>query len=86
MLYDDQVIPVIHRYAGGVPRLINTICDNCLFEAYLCKMDRVDNRIAHSVAGDLGLLQQPLSEIPRDRVKEDLDEIEAMLERLEQRH
>jgi type II secretory pathway predicted ATPase ExeA len=86
MLYDDQVIPLIHRYAGGVPRLINTICDNCLFEAYLCKMDRVDNRIAHSVAGDLGLLQQPLSELPRDRVKEDLDEIEAMLERLEQRH
>jgi type II secretory pathway predicted ATPase ExeA len=86
MLYDEKVIPLVHRYAGGVPRLINTICDNCLFEAYLCKMDKVDSRIAHSVAGDLGLLQQPLSELPRDRVKDDLDEIEAMLERLEQRH
>jgi general secretion pathway protein A len=85
MLYDEQVIPLVHRYAGGVPRLINTICDNCLFEAYLCKMDKVDSRIAHSVAGDLGLLQMPLTELPRDRVKDDLDEIEAMLERLEQR-
>lgn len=85
VLYDDDVIPLIHRYAGGVPRLINTICDNCLFEAFLCKMDKVDTRIAHSVAGDLGLLQQPLSDFPRDKVKDDLAEIETMLDRLEQR-
>lgn len=85
MLFNDDVIPLIHRYAGGVPRLINTICDNCLFEAYLRKMKEVDNRVAHSVAGDLGLLQQPLSELPQDRVKDELDEIDSMLDRLEQK-
>ena len=85
MLYDDEVIPVIHRYAGGVPRLINTISDNCLFEAYLCKMNKINNRIAHSVAGDLGLLPQPLSELPQDKSKSELAEIEDMLDRLEQK-
>jgi hypothetical protein len=85
MLYDAEVVPLIHRYAGGVPRLINTISDNCLFEAYLCKMKHVDTRTAHRVAGDLGLLQQPLSEIPEDKVNNDLAEIESMLDRLEQR-
>jgi len=85
VLFDDEVIPLIHRYAGGVPRLINTISDNCLFEAHMCKMDKVDVRIAHSVAGDLGLLPQPLSELPRDRSADDLAEIEKMLDRLEQR-
>jgi general secretion pathway protein A len=85
VIFDDEVIPLIHRYAGGVPRLINTISDNCLFEAYLCKMDKVDVRIAHSVAGDLGLLPQPFSELPRDRSADDLAEIEKMLDRLEQR-
>ncbi len=85
VLYDDNVIPLIHRYAGGVPRLINTICDNCLFEAFLCKMNKVDTRIAHSVAGDLGLLQQPLSDFPRDKARDELAEIETMLDRLEQR-
>jgi general secretion pathway protein A len=84
-LFDDNVIPLIHRYAGGVPRLINTISDNCLFEAHMCKMDMVDLRIAHSVAGDLGLLPQPFSELPRDRSADDLAEIEKMLDRLEQR-
>lgn len=85
MLYDDDVIPLIHRYAGGVPRLINTICDNCLFEAFLRKTKEVDSKIVHSVAGDLGLLPQPLAEIPQSRVRDDLTEIEDMLDRLEQR-
>jgi len=86
MLYDDESIPLIHRYAGGVPRLINTISDNCLFEAYLCKMKNVDPRTAHRVAGDLGLLQQPLSELPKDKANNELAEIENMLDRLEQKH
>jgi len=85
VLFDDEVIPLIYRYAGGVPRLINTICDNCLFEAYLCKMKKVDSRTAHSVAGDLGLLQQAVTALPRGRVEEELDEIDSMLDRLEQR-
>ncbi|MDG5467543.1 AAA family ATPase [Deltaproteobacteria bacterium IMCC39524] len=85
VLYDAEVIPLIHRYAGGVPRLINTISDNCLFEAYLRKMHKVDSRIAHSVAGDLGLLQHPLSELPRAIIKDELSEIENMLDKLEQK-
>ena len=85
ILFDDEVIPLIHRYAGGVPRLINTISDNCLFEAYLCKMNKVDNRIAHSVAGDLGLLQQPITSMPDEQVNGELDEIDNMLDRLEQK-
>jgi type II secretory pathway predicted ATPase ExeA len=85
VLYDAEVIPLIHRYAGGVPRLINTISDNCLFEAYLRKMHKVDSRIAHSVAGDLGLLQHPLSQLPQAMVQDELSEIENMLDKLEQK-
>ena len=85
VFYDAEVIPLIHRYAGGVPRLINTISDNCLFEAYLRKMHKVDSRIAHSVAGDLGLLQHPLSELPQAKVNDELAEIENMLDKLEQK-
>ena len=85
VLFDNDVIPLIHRYAGGVPRLVNTISDNCLFEAYLRKTETIDNRIAHSVAGDLGLLQQPLTEFPQKHVTDELSEIENMLDRLEQK-
>jgi len=85
MLFTPDAIPLIHRYAGGVPRLINTICDNCLFEALLRKQNEADGRIVHSVAGDLGLLQRPMGEIPQPQLKDELGEIESMLDRLESR-
>lgn len=85
MLFSSEAVPLIHRYAGGVPRLINTICDNGLFESYLRRKKDVDVTIIHSVAGDLGLLQQPLADMPRHQDKDDLSEIENMLELLEQK-
>ncbi|PLX81397.1 MAG: AAA family ATPase [Desulfuromonas sp.] len=85
MLFTGDAIPLIYRYSGGVPRLINTICDNCLFEAYLRRMNEANTKIVHSVAGDLGLLQLPLSETARVQSSDDLSDIENMLERLEQK-
>jgi hypothetical protein len=85
MLFAADTIPLIHRYAGGVPRLINTISDNCMFEAFLRKQGEIDARIVHSVAGDLGLLQRPLAELPQARGHDELGEIESLLDRLEQR-
>jgi len=88
MLFRPDTIPAIHGYAGGVPRLINTICDNCLFEASMRKSSDVDVKIVQSVAGDLGLLRQPLSAdsvTAPVEVKSELDDIESMLDRLEQK-
>jgi type II secretory pathway predicted ATPase ExeA len=85
MLFDADTIPTVHRFAGGVPRLINTICDNCLFEAYLRKLNRVTNQVLQSVAGDLGLLQQPLIQPPPKDMSDDLADIESMLDSLEQK-
>jgi hypothetical protein len=83
-LFSAEVVPMIHRYAGGVPRLINTICDNCLFEAFMRKITEVDLKIVHSVAGDLGLLHHPLASGSSSEAFGDLDEIENLLDRLEQ--
>jgi len=85
MLFAADTVPAIHRYAGGVPRLINTLCDNCLFETYLQKQTSVDLKIVHSVAGDLGLLRQSLAEVTPSGVRGELDEIENLLDRLEQK-
>lgn len=90
MLFRNECVIAIHGYTRGVPRLINTVCDNCLLESYLRKQHEVDLRIVQSVAGDLGLLSQPISpsasaEVPPAAARESdgLDEIESMLDRLE---
>ena len=33
-LFEDDTFEVIHRYSGGVPRLINTLCDTALLCAF----------------------------------------------------
>ena len=85
-LFDHQAIQEIHRYSGGVPRLINTLCDNCLFETHMQKGNVVLPKIVQSVAGDLGLLQQPVTNLADAlSLDDDLDEIEGMLDQLEQK-
>lgn len=82
-LFEEDAIEAVHRFAGGVPRLINTICDNCLFESFMIKSKIIDAKIVHSVAGDLGLLQKPLSVNDVKVDSNGLDEIEDMLDQLE---
>ena len=85
MLFEGDALPLVHRFSAGVPRLINTICDNCLFEAFIRHQESVSNKIVFSVAGDLGLPELPVDKIQEPAVKEDLDEIENLLDRLEQK-
>jgi type II secretory pathway predicted ATPase ExeA len=33
-IFAEDTYPVIYKYTGGVPRLINTLCDTCLMAAY----------------------------------------------------
>ncbi|MGH7256423.1 MAG: ExeA family protein [Nitrospirales bacterium] len=52
-LFAPEAYPVICQYAGGTPRLINTLCDNALLEAYLRKQERIEPDLIHDVARDL---------------------------------
>ncbi len=54
-IFTDSAISTVYRYSGGVPRLINTICDNALLEGYLFKTKTIDEPVIRAVAIDLGL-------------------------------
>ena len=54
-IFRPEALALIHRCARGIPRLVNVICDNCLFEAFLVKKDHIDAAVVAGVAGDLGL-------------------------------
>lgn len=85
MLFGAESIPLIHSFTGGVPRLINTVCDNCLFEGFLRHKPMVDGPIVHSVVGDLGLQTQGEEALGGDGGSDEFAEIENMLDRLEQK-
>jgi general secretion pathway protein A len=49
----------IHAHTRGTPRLINTLCDNALFEGFVARTREVDERGIDRVARDLGLEAPP---------------------------
>ena len=54
-IFTDEALSRVYYYSRGIPRLINTICDNALLEGYLMKKEKIDGSIMDTVAVDLGL-------------------------------
>jgi type II secretory pathway predicted ATPase ExeA len=81
--FEPSTLPLIHQFSGGVPRLINTICDNALFEVYLRRDTGVTDRIIQNVTEDLGLPKVPQTEKNFVAEQSDLDEIEIVFDTLE---
>jgi general secretion pathway protein A len=44
-LFSERAIEAIGRYAGGVPRIINVVCDHCLVTGYGMQAPRIDHRL-----------------------------------------
>ncbi|MEY4377087.1 MAG: hypothetical protein RJB26_1637, partial [Pseudomonadota bacterium] len=40
-IFLDETFPVIYQYSGGVPRLVNTLCDTALMSAFAADRDTV---------------------------------------------
>lgn len=55
-IFPEEVLAKIAADSRGIPRLINTICDNVLLEGYLRKRERLDVALVQDVVRDLGLV------------------------------
>lgn len=55
VLFPAQTIAAVHRHSHGIPRLINTICENALITTYSKKMQTVPPTIIDAVAKDFRL-------------------------------
>jgi len=58
-VFTPEAIQNIHQYAGGIPRLINVVCDNALLTAFALRNTQVDYNIVKEVAEDLNLAGSP---------------------------
>jgi DNA transposition AAA+ family ATPase len=52
-IFSDEALAAIYRFSRGIPRLINTICENALISAYADKCSTVSGRVIEEVADDL---------------------------------
>jgi general secretion pathway protein A len=49
----------VHRFARGIPRVINVLCDNALIAAFARESQRVSAQMVEIAASDLGLSASP---------------------------
>lgn len=53
--FKPDSIEALHRRSGGTPRVINTLCDNALFEAFLARTPDIGAQMVEQIADNLGL-------------------------------
>jgi general secretion pathway protein A len=54
-VFPDSTVTDVYRFSGGIPRLINSICDNALLAGYACDSKIINSEIIYEVAHDLEL-------------------------------
>ena len=54
-LFDDDCFDTVHRYTGGVPRLINTLCDTAMTAAYVDEQPVVTEAIVCTADFKVGI-------------------------------
>jgi general secretion pathway protein A len=54
-IFSDSCIAEVYRCSGGIPRLINSICDNALLTGYACDAKVIGVEIIREVSEDLDL-------------------------------
>jgi len=54
-IFTETAIKEIYSRSGGIPRVINILCDNALLNGYALDQKRVDAKSIREVAKDLGL-------------------------------
>ena len=53
--FAPKALQAIHRHAGGIPRLVNLVCDRALLAAYSERAQRVTPQMVHKGAASLDL-------------------------------
>ncbi|MFL5320864.1 MAG: ExeA family protein [Myxococcaceae bacterium] len=62
--FAQEALEGVHKYSGGSPRLINTICDNALFEAFLARSEMISGELIDQIGENLGLGRKAVAEQP----------------------
>jgi hypothetical protein len=60
-VFRSNALEEIHQFAGGIPRLINVLCDNAMLTAFALGKPAVEFEMVREVAEDLNLTARTLN-------------------------
>ncbi len=54
-IFEPEAIEAVYRYAGGIPRVINLVCEHCLVSAFVDQQKVIGPAVVDAVARDFDL-------------------------------
>jgi len=54
-IFEPDAVTAIHRYANGIPRVINLLCEHCLVSAFVDQQKTIASTVVDGVARDFDL-------------------------------
>jgi len=54
-IFDPEAVAAVHRYASGIPRVINLLCEHCLVSAFVDQTKVIGPAVVDAVARDFDL-------------------------------
>jgi hypothetical protein len=54
-IFDPESLVAIHRYANGIPRVVNLICEHCLVSSFVDQQKLITSNVVDTVARDFDL-------------------------------
>jgi general secretion pathway protein A len=54
-IFSPDSVTAIHHYAGGIPRVINLLCEHCLVSAFVDQQKIIEPKVVEAVARDFDL-------------------------------
>ncbi len=54
-IFEPEAVAAIHRYASGIPRVINLLCEHCLVSSFVDQQKVIQPSVVESVARDFDL-------------------------------
>ena len=90
-LFDEATMDIIHRYTGGVPRLINTLCDTALLCAFAEDRDHIAMSDIESAVEELDWREHESTtgrfrQLTRMAASQHVDDDKDYVTRIEVRH
>ena len=82
-IFDPESVALIHRYATGIPRVVNLLCEHCLVSGFVDQQKVILPTVVHTVAREFDLDEGPAvgeetTEPPPAASPEKVDLVEAL--------
>ncbi len=55
LIFEPEAVESVYRYSGGIPRVINLICEHCLVSAFVDQQKLIGPNVVDAVARDFDL-------------------------------